>query len=206
VRDGQAALRLRIRDIAEARVGWGYRRIQVMLQREGWLVNHKRVLRLYREESLTIRRKAPRRRVAAKKRTEKTVPRTPNESWSMGFMADQLFDGRRIRLLTLVDNFSRESLAIEVGQRFTGAAVAGVLEQITEQRGHPTEIRVDNGPEFISKELDLWAYGRNVKLDFSRPGKPTDNAFIESFNGQLRKECLTLISHVKRRTARPDSC
>ncbi len=105
-------------------------------------------------------------------------------------MADQLFDGRRIRLLTLVDNFSRESLAIRVGQRFTGDDVVRVLEELKARRGVPASIRVDNGPEFISKSLDWWSYFNGVKLDFSRPGKPTDNAYIESFNGKFRQECL----------------
>ena len=108
----------------------------------------------------------------------------------MDFMADQLFDGTRFRVFTLVDNFSRESLATEVGQGFTGAAVATILDRVVAQRGLPEEIRVDNGTEFTSRAMDLWAYTNRVKLDFSRPGKPTDNAFIESFNGQLRKECL----------------
>ena len=105
-------------------------------------------------------------------------------------MADQLFDGRRFRLLTLVDNFSRESLSIRVGQRLTGDQVVAVLEEVTRNREKPNTIRVDNGPEFISKSLDWWAYFNGVKLDFSRPGKPTDNAYIESFNGTLRQECL----------------
>ena len=105
-------------------------------------------------------------------------------------MADRLHSGERFRLLTIVDNFSRESLAIEVGRRLTGDDVVKVLERIAAERGKPQSIRVDNGPEFISLSLDLWAYFNGVKLDFSRPGKPTDNAFIESFNGRLREECL----------------
>jgi putative transposase len=108
----------------------------------------------------------------------------------MDFMSDQLVGGQRFRLLTLVDNHSRESLAIEVGQRLTGDHVVRVLEQVAAERGKPRSIRVDNGPEFISRSLDLWAYFNGVKLDFSRPGKPTDNAVIESFNGRLRDECL----------------
>ena len=105
-------------------------------------------------------------------------------------MSDQLFQGRRYRVLTLVDNFSRESLALRVAERFRGEDVVKVLEAISAQRGFPKSIRVDNGPEFISKSLDWWAYFNGVKLDFSRPGKPTDNAFIESFNGKFRTECL----------------
>ncbi len=113
-----------------------------------------------------------------------------NESWSMDFMADQLFDGRRFRLLTIVDNFSRESLAIRAGQRLNGDDVVVALEKVVTLRGAPKSIRVDNGPEFVSKSLDWWAYFNGVELDFSRPGKPTDNAFIESFNGKFRQECL----------------
>ena len=105
-------------------------------------------------------------------------------------MADQLFQGQRFRILTLVDNFSRESLALRAAQRFRGDDVVKVLETVTADRGLPRTIRVDNGPEFISKSLDWWAYFNGVKLDFSRPGKPTDNAFIESFNGKFRQECL----------------
>ncbi len=108
----------------------------------------------------------------------------------MDFMSDQLFQGQRFRLLTLVDNFTRESLAVEVGQRLKGDDVGKVLERVSQGRETPQAIRVDNGPEFISRSLDLWAYWNGVKLDFSRPGKPTDNAFIESFNGKLRQECL----------------
>ena len=105
-------------------------------------------------------------------------------------MSDQLYDGRTIRVLTIVDNFTRESLAAEAGRAFTGHAVAGTLGRIPRRRGNPKTIRVDNGPEFTSRALDQWAYLNGVELDFSRPGKPTDNAFIESFNGRLRAECL----------------
>ena len=105
-------------------------------------------------------------------------------------MSDQLYDGRRIRLLTIVDNHTRESLAIQVGQRIRGQEVVAVLERISDEHGLPKAIQVDNGPEFISKDVDLWAYWNKVKLDFSRPGKPTDNAFIESFNARFRQECL----------------
>jgi putative transposase len=108
----------------------------------------------------------------------------------MDFIADQLFDGRRFRLLTIVDNFSRESLAIRAGQRLNGDDVVVAWEKVVTLRGTPKSIRVDNGPEFVSKSLDWWAYFNGVELDFSRPGKPTDNAFIESFNGRLRAECL----------------
>jgi putative transposase len=108
----------------------------------------------------------------------------------MDFMSDELFDGRRIRLLTIVDTHTRESLAISVGQRIRGSEVVQVLEQVVKENGRPQTIQVDNGPEFISNDVDLWAYWNHVKLDFSRRGKPTDNAYIESFNGRFRQECL----------------
>ena len=189
-KDEQAALRIRIRDLAQARVSYGYERIHVLLRREGWKVNHKRVYRLYREEGLTMRSKRPKRHVTACRRIDRLMATEPNEGWSMDFMSDELFDGRRIRLLTLVDNFTRESLAIEVNDRIGGHKVVEVLMQIGKERKLPSTIRVDNGPEFISKALDQWAYLNGVQLDFSRPGKPTDNGLIEAFNGRLRQECL----------------
>ncbi len=115
----------------------------------------------------------------------------PNECWSMDFVSDELYNGQRIRLLTLVDNFTRESLAIEVNQHLGGQQVAEILTLITLERGRPLKIQLDNGPEFTSKKLDQWAYLNQVELDFSRPGKPTDNAFIEAFNGRFREECLS---------------
>ena len=137
-----------------------------------------------------MRPKRPRRHISACRRLERSTANHPNESWSMDFMSDELYNGQRIKLLTLVDNFTRESLAIEVDERLGGHRVAEVLMQVAEERGLPETIRLDNGPEFTSKRLDQWAYLNGVKLDFSRPGKPTDNAFIESFNGRFRQECL----------------
>lgn len=161
-----------------------------MLQREGWQVNHKRIYRLYCGEGLQMRTKKPRRHVTACRRMERAVATEQNEGWSMDFMSDELFDGRRIRLLTIVDNFTRESLAIEVGDRIGGQRLVEILMQLGKERGLPRTIRVDNGPEFISKRLDQWAYLNGVELDFSRPGKPMDNGLIEAFNGRLRQECL----------------
>lgn len=188
--DPQTELRMRLRDLAMARVGYGYRRLHVLLWREGWRVNHKRVYRLYRDEGLGMRKRPPRRRKACLKRELRPLAAEKNQCWSMDFMSDQLFDGRRIRLLTLVDNHTRESLAIHVAQRIRGMEVAEVLERVSKEHGKPQRIQVDNGPEFISKDVDLWAYWNHVKLDFSRPGKPTDNAYIESFNARFRLECL----------------
>ena len=188
--DEQAALRMRIRDIAQSRVSYGFRRIHIMLRREGWEVNHKRVYRLYKLEGLKMRPKRPRRHVTACRRMERATASYPNESWSMDFMSDELYNGQRIRLFTLVDNYTRESLAIEVADRLGGQRVVEVLMQLVKERGLPKLIRMDNGSEFTSKRLDQWAYLNGVTLDFSRPGKPTDNALIEAFNGRFREECL----------------
>ena len=190
VAEPQEHLRMRLRDLAMSRVGYGYRRLHILLQREGWNVNHKRVYRLYYQEGLGMRKRPPRRRVACIKRNLRPVASKKNECWSMDFVSDQLYDGRRIRVLTLVDNHTRESLALHVGQRVRGQDVVRVREGVVDEHGRPKAIRVDNGPEFISKDLDMWAYWNKVKLDFSRPGKPTDNAFIESFNARFRMECL----------------
>jgi len=184
------ALTLRIKEIAATRVHYGYRRVHVMLRREGWQDNHKRVYRLYRTEGLSLRHKRPKRNKSARLRQPKHLVRAMNEIWSMDFVSDALFDGRRLRALTVVDTYTRECLAIEVGQSLKGEDVVRTLERITGQRGWPGTIKADNGSEFISKAMDRWAYEHGVELDFSRPGKPTDNAKIESFNGRLREECL----------------
>ena len=190
-RDEQVVLRKRMKEIALVRVRYGYRRIHVLLRREGWAVNHKRIQRLYREEGLNLRAKRPRRHVMAARWLERQGPSAANEIWAMDFVSDALFDGRRFRALTMVDAFARECLAIEVDQALKADKVEAVLERLTYARGTATgKIRVDNGPEFILRVLDHWAYQHQVTLDFSRPGKPTDNSFVESFNGRLRDECL----------------
>ncbi|MBA2518907.1 MAG: IS3 family transposase [Chloroflexia bacterium] len=167
---------------------YGYRRLHVLLQREGWRVNHKRVYRLYREEGLGIRVKRRRKRTSL----PRAVPppaQIPQERWSMDFMTDSLVNGRRFQLLTIVDNVSRVSPAIAVGSSLTGEQVVAVLDHLRCTTGVPKRIAIDNGPEFVSKALDAWAYRHQVQLEFSRPGKPTDNAFVESFNGHFRAEC-----------------
>jgi putative transposase len=185
----QTALRMRLRELAGVRVRYGYRRLHILLRREGWRVNHKRVYRLYRLEGLSVRSKV-RRKQASALRPLLPAAQAPNEQWSMDFMSDSLASGQRFRLLTLVDNMSRESPAIEVGRSLTGHHVVAVLERLAAQRGLPQVLQVDNGPEFTSQALDAWAHRRGVKLAFSRPGTPTDNPFIEAFNGRLRQECL----------------
>ena len=180
----------RIKEIAATRVHYGYRRVHVLLRREGWRDNCKRVYRLYRAEGLSLRHCRPRRNKSARLRQPKQVVSAMNEIWSMDFVADALFDGRRLRALTVVDNYTRECLAIEVGQSLKGDDVVNALLRITAERGKPQTIKVDNGSEFISKAMDRWAYENRVDLDFSRPGKPTDNAKVESINGRFRVECL----------------
>jgi putative transposase len=153
-------------------------------------VNLKRVYRLYREDGLSLRLKRPRRNVSAARRERQLVASAPNEIWSMDFVSDALFDGRRLRALTVVDAFTREALAIDVEQGIKGEQVVAAVARIASVRGAPKSIRVDNGPEFISKALDRWAYENGVTLDFSRSGKPQQNGYVESFNGRLRDECL----------------
>ena len=185
-------LRQRMKDIAATRVRYGFERIEILLRREGFTDNHKRMYRVYREEELNLRSKRPRRCRSASHRLERLEPTAPHQMWSMDFVADNLFDGRKFRALTVVDNFSRKSVKIEVGQSLTGEAVVGALEDIRHEEGIiPDRIQVDNGTEFTSKAFDLWAHENNVVIDYSRPGKPTDNPFIESFNGSFRDECLS---------------
>ena len=185
-RTEQAELRMRIKEIAETRVRYGYRRIHVLLRREGWEVNPKRVCRLYREMGLQLRNKTPKRRVKAKLRSDRTTATAANDIWAMDFVHDQLFDGKKIRTLTVIDILSRVSPAVDVRLSYRGHDVVETLERGAAEFGYPKTIRVDNGPEFVSKELDLWAYLKGVTLDFSRPGKPTDNAFIEFVQRQVQ--------------------
>ena len=190
-----AALRIRLRDLAGVHVRYGYRRLHALLRREGWPINHKLVQRLYREEGLQVRTKK-RKKVVSRPRAERSEAPASMQHWSMDFMQDQFADRRRFRVLTLVDHVSRVSPAIEVGRSLTGQDVVRVLRRLAKQVGLSEVIFVDNGTEFTSKAVDQWAYENGVKLDFSRPGTPTDNAFIESFNGRFhsaesrRKECL----------------
>ncbi|EJU2607920.1 TPA: IS3 family transposase [Salmonella enterica subsp. enterica serovar Muenchen] len=168
-------------------------RIHIQLRREGWPVNHKKTHRIYCLEGLNLRRKRPRRHVSAARRQQRPVLTHVDQCWSMDFVSDNLFNGRRFRALTVVDNFSRECLAIHAGKSLKGEDVVRIMEalRVLDKR-LPVRIQADNGSEFISKSLDKWAYEHGVTMDFSRPGKPTDNPFIESFNGSLRDECLNI--------------
>ena len=191
-RDDRAVTQ-RIREIAETRIRYGVQRIHILLRREGWLINHKKTHRIYCQEGLNLRTKRPRRHVTARHRQERPAVTAADQCWSMDFVADNLFNGRRIRALTVVDNFSRECLAIEVGQGLRGDDVVAVMARLKQlQHRVPERFQTDNGSEFISKALNKWAYENGVTMDFSRPGKPTDNALIESFNGSFRDECLNV--------------
>lgn len=188
----QEPLRRRLRELAGLRSHAGYRQLHVYLKREGWKINHKRLYRVYVEEGLGIRRRRPKRRRSAARRVEQPRPQAPNEIWAMDFMHDALGDGRSLRVLTVVDTFTRECVALEAGRSISGADVGRHLEKAGRERGGlPQRIRVDNGTEFTSKALDAWAYWNHVELVFSRPGKPVDNAFAESFNATVRRECLS---------------
>jgi putative transposase len=191
LRDPQDELRARIKELAAQRVRWGYRQIHTLLQREGWLVNRKRVQRLYREEGLAVRRKGKKRRSQTPRPVREPLGR-PNERWSMDFVSDTLSNGRRFRCLTIMDEFSRECLAIHVAHSIPAVRVIDVLERLKEERGLPEIIMTDNGSEFTSRAFDAWAYSRGVRIDYIQPGKPVQNCFIESFNGTLRDECLNL--------------
>ena len=184
-------LRQRIKEIAMTRVRYGLWRVYILLRREGFKDNHKRVHRIYKEEGLNLRSKRPRRIKAAAHRLERPENNSLHACWSMDFIEDHLFDGRKFRCLTVVDNFSRYCYAIRVGKSIRGIDVVEVMEALKKQNGVvPKRIQVDNGSEFISKDFDKWAYENKVVLDYSRPGTPTDNPFIESFNGSFRDECL----------------
>jgi len=191
-RDGQAGLRMRIKDIASARVRYGYRRIHMLLRREGWRVNHERNHGLYCLEGLNLRVHGKKRRMRSIQKPDRPLATRLNESWSMDFGSDALFNGRRFRALTIVDNFSRECLAIEADQGMRGEQVVEVLENLKATRGLQEVIRVDDGSEFISKVMDKWAYDNHVSLSFSRPEKPVDDAFVESFSGSFRDECFNV--------------
>ena len=190
-RPGQAALQQRIREICQTRIRFGYRRVHVLLRRDGWEVNPKRVYRLYKEMGMQLRNKTPKRRVRAKLRDDRAEAVGSNDVWAMDFVHDQLATGRKLRVLTVVDTFSRYVPVLDVRFSYRGADVVSTLEKVCCRIGYPKTIRVDQGSEFVSRDMDLWAYQHGVTLDFSRPGKPTDNAFIEAFNGRLRAECLS---------------
>lgn len=183
-------LRVRLRQLAEERRRWGYRRLHILLEREGWQVNSKRVYRIYVEEKLVVRRRKRRRRICARARVLLAPPVRSNETWTMDFLQDALATGRKMRTLSIEDAYTREMLAIEVDTSLPALRVVRVLEKLRMQRGVPTRIVIDNGTEFTSKALDQWAYQNKVTLHFITPGRPMENGYIESFHGKFREECL----------------
>jgi putative transposase len=185
----EEVIRKRIRRLAETRRRFGCPRLHVLLRREGFMLNHKRTERIYRQEGLILRIRR-RKKVSSLLRTETPKPSYPNHIWSMDFMRDSLACGRSIKILSIVDEYTRKCFRIEVDTSINGVRVVRALTEISQMEGLPGIITIDNGPEFISNTLDVWAYQRGVKLTFIRPGKPVENAYIESFNGRFRDECL----------------
>lgn len=181
-------MRARLKELATQRRRFGCKRLYLLLRREGFEVNHKRVERLYRQEGLSLRKRKKKR----PSHCRLVLPKASraDQYWSMDFVSDSLYDGRRFRALTIIDQYTREAIAIEVSNSITGHHVCRVLDWLFELRSVPEAITVDHGPEFTSSALDQWAYDNNVTLDFIRPGKPIENAHIESFNGRFRDECL----------------
>lgn len=191
VREPQEPLVARIHALAAERPRWGYRWLHRLLVREGWPINRKRVQRLYRAEGLAVRRRRKRRRSAVPRPVRPPLT-GPNERWSLDFVTDALSTGRRFRCLTVIDEYSREALAIHVAYSIPAPQVIAVLEALRDTRGLPAVVITDNGSEFTSRAFDAWAYSRDIKLDFIQPGKPYQNGFIESFNGTLRDDCLNV--------------
>jgi len=183
------ALLDRLQAHATARPRFGYRRLHILVGREGLRVNHKRLYRLYRAAGLQVRRRR-RKRLTRGDRVPLPVPTQRGERWSMDFTLDTLADGRAFRTLNIVDDFTRECVAIEVDRSLPGLRVTRVLDRLHSTIGLPASIVVDNGPEFAGRTLDAWAYAHGVTLRFIRPGKPIENAYVESFNGKFRDECL----------------
>jgi putative transposase len=188
-RDPQSELRIRLRDLAGSRVRYGYRRLTVLLRREGWTVNAKRIYRLYREESLQVRT-AKRAKRASHTRVPLPQSVRANQRWSMDFVSDRFSDGRWFRILTVVDQYTRECLCVYADRSQTGEKVVEQMKRLVKLRGTPESITTDNGSEFAGQAMDGWAHQAGVKLDFIRPGRPVQNGYIESFNGRLRDECL----------------
>jgi putative transposase len=189
VRRDDAALRTRLRELAGLRRRFGYRRLGLLLAREGIEVNHKKLYRIYREEGLTVRRRRARRR-AVGERAPLGAPNSPDERWSLDFVMDALASGRRFRILCIVDDFSREALLTLADTSISGARVVRELEALIELRRQPALIVSDNGTEFTSNAVLAWCERRRLRWHYIAPGKPTQNAFIEAFNGRLRDECL----------------
>ncbi len=182
-------LRAALKEQAYTYRRWGCETLIDILRRDGWMDNHKRIERIYREEGLQVKRRR-KRRTARWRGEPLEQPSGLNELWAMDFVSDQLAGGRRLRLLVVMDVHSRECLAIEADSSLTGSRVVRVLCRLAQQRGLPQRILTDNGPEFIGRAMDRWAFEHEVKLHFIEPGKPMQNGFVEGFNSTLRDQCL----------------
>jgi putative transposase len=189
--DNDEPVRERLKELADEHKRWGYRRLHWQLRQEGYAINHKRTERIYREENLMLRVKK-RRKMASESRVTAAAPTCRNERWAMEFMNDNLYHGRKFRILNVMDSYSRDYLGFEANTSIPGKKVCSVLDRLVWFNGKPKMITVDNGPEFIGKDLDAWACLHKVKLVFSRPGTPVDNAYVESLNGWLRDEWLNM--------------
>jgi putative transposase len=189
VKDDEAAVRERLHALAGEHPRWGYRRLHLLLRREGMAINRKRVYRLYRLDGLAVRRRTRKRAARVARGIVQPAGRR-GEAWAMDFMQDMLAGGRRFRTLNVLDTVTRECLAIEVDTSLPGQRVVRVLDRLAERHGVPQRITLDNGPEFTGQVLDAWAYAHGVELDFIDPGKPMQNGHLESFNGKFRDECL----------------
>lgn len=190
VKTDEELLRTRLKELALQRPRFGSPRLTVLIRRELGAINHKRIERIYTEEGLQVPLRHKKRRRGAVRQVPLALPTKPDERWSMDFIADAFSDGRRFRTLTVVDDFSRECPVLEVDTSISGARVVRVLERLSEYCTLPKVIVTDNGPEFTSRAMLVWADENNVRLHFIEPGKPTQNAFVESFNGKFRDECL----------------
>ena len=188
-RPADIELRERLKELSGERRRFGYRRLHLLLGREGWKVNWKKLYRIYREEGLTVRKRGGRKR-ALETRAPMAIPQEPNQRWSLDFVSDSLSDGRRFRVLCVIDDFSRECLATVVDTSLSGIQVARELDRIAEVRGHPCIVVSDNGMEMTSNAILKWQEDRKVEWHYIAPGKPMHNGFVESFNGRLRDECL----------------
>ncbi len=190
-KEDDRAVRMRLKEFAYARPRYGYRRLTILLRREGWCINPKRVYRIYKEEELMVRTKRRKKRAAYGRLNPLPAARV-GERWNIDLMSDQLADGRRFRIFTAVDQFSRECVCLQVRQSLPAQAITEVLDQAMENYGQPQAITMDNGTEFASNHFDRWAYQRGITLNFITPGRPVEHGFIESFNGRFRDECLNL--------------
>jgi putative transposase len=178
-----------IKELAGIWKRYGYRRLHILMRREGYEINHKKVYRLYREENLMVR-KRKKKRVSQPRLPEPVAADRTNLRWALDFVSDTTVIGTRVRILAVIDEHTRECLALEVDTSITGSRVCRMLDRIAAGRGYPEEILTDNGPEFSGKAMDAWAYEKGISHRFIEPGKPSQNGYIESFNGKLRDECL----------------